>query len=450
MLQNNNIDITELLQLTNNGLVVADFVQIKNAIINRYKAAYGENIDLSTATADGVFVNDLALIMNNMLKTIETLYANLNVNYASGYALDMLCALSNIKRKQFSKSIANLQITNLSNDTTMLPANMEFFDKAGTQWTATNIDIIELGPNGSENDNVTLTVICSNWGPVQAPANYITSAIDATLNISIEQRQPAIVGENEETDNELRERRAQSNGAVGVTVLESLLGSLLEISAIKDTKIYDNYFSVATDDINNPIKTKDGTVIEPHSIYVLLRLYEGKNVSDEQIGKLIYEKLTPGINTTKPADTTQAKTYSYVPSIIGQKLDVFERNIYWKQCKAIHPDLKITITINQYFNNTNKDSTISAIANALYQYLNNLQIGVTPNIFDLQYEALSADPKFKGNRTYNVTSISCSNGFVDNDISNLTNNDVYYNYTSFEAIETKVGNNIVGYVITLS
>ena len=456
MFQNNDIDITGLLQLTNRGLIVADFVQIKNAIIKRYKEAYGDNIDLSTATADGVFINDLALLMNNILKTVETLYANLNVNYASGYALDMLCALSNIKRKQSSKSFANLQITNLSNDTIVLPAKMEFFDKAGTQWTATNAEDITLGPNGSTTDNVSLTVICETDGQVEAPANYITSAIDATLNIAIEQRQPAIVGENEESDADLRERRAQSNGAVGLTVLESLLGSLLEISAIKDVKIYNNYSSFETDNENNPLRPngipKDGTNIDPHAIYVLIRLAEGQIVSNEQIGKIIYEKLTPGIDTTKPADENQLRVYNYLPLITGINLDVFERPVYWKQCSPIHPNLKIKITINQYFNNTTKDSTISIIANALYQYLNNLHIGITPSIFDLQYEVLSADPKFKGNRTYDVTSITCSDAPTSQyDISSLNNTDTYYNYTSYNITEIKSdnSNNIVGYEITL-
>ena len=66
MLQNNIVNIDEIIKLTNAGLKIATFTQIRAALIDRYKSIYGSDIDLSTGSADGIFVNDLALIINNI------------------------------------------------------------------------------------------------------------------------------------------------------------------------------------------------------------------------------------------------------------------------------------------------------------------------------------------------------------------------------------------------
>ena len=67
----NNINIANLIQYTAVGVRVATFAEIRNAVIERYKSVYGSDIDLSTATADGVFVNDLSLIISNILHCCE-------------------------------------------------------------------------------------------------------------------------------------------------------------------------------------------------------------------------------------------------------------------------------------------------------------------------------------------------------------------------------------------
>ena len=84
MFTNTDVDISEFIKITSAGVQIANFPQIRAALIERYKSVYGDDIDLSTASADGVFVNDLALIINNILQTIKTVYSNLDVETASG------------------------------------------------------------------------------------------------------------------------------------------------------------------------------------------------------------------------------------------------------------------------------------------------------------------------------------------------------------------------------
>ena len=66
MLQNYDVDIQNFIKFTSSGVEVASFVQIRDALINKYKDVYGNDIDLSTGTADGVFINNMALMINNI------------------------------------------------------------------------------------------------------------------------------------------------------------------------------------------------------------------------------------------------------------------------------------------------------------------------------------------------------------------------------------------------
>lgn len=415
MLQNYNVDITDFIKITNGGIKIADFVQVREALITRYKNTYGSDIDVSTASADGVFINNLALIINNILQSFKTLYANLDVNTASGIYLDNLCALSNITRKPATYSTASLTVTN-TNDSQFTADRLIFVDKAGTEWIYNNP--ITLAPSGTEGDAQSILVTCSQIGAVEAEAGWIDKTLEVTY-LDVVQEANANVGENQESDANLRARRAQSSGANGTTVLDSIVGALLEISGIRDVKIYNNNTS--------EIQTaQDGTSISAHSIYVITRYNEGITVDDATVGSLIYDKLTPGILTsqTNSQDTDVNRHYDYIPSVSGQQLTPFQQRVYWKKAKPINPTITININTFPYFN----ESEVNEIANDLFDYLNNLPISTDITAQNILIESAYADPKFLGQPTYYVTSVAIA-GAVS---GTYKNEDTYYRYSKVE------------------
>lgn len=244
MLKDRKFEIGNFVRLASAGMEVAEFVDVRDAIIKRYKEVYGSDIDLSTASADGVFINDMALIINNILQIMKSLYSNLNVDTASGVYLDALCRLANVNRMSATKSTASIIVKSLL--TTGDPVTfgdvdengnvvnqITFVDKAGTEWVSDAS--VTLGPGESAEVKVT----CTEAGPVDAPAGWINQTM-LVMNLSVTQTANAIRGSNEETDTELRQRRAQSSGANGISVLESLVGALLEVTGIDDVSIYNN------------------------------------------------------------------------------------------------------------------------------------------------------------------------------------------------------------------
>ena len=400
-------NINELIRLTNGGISIAPFTEIRSALIDRYKSIYGSDIDLDTGSADGIFVNDLALIINNILQTINTMYANLDVDSASGVYLDILCALSNVTRKPATKSNTYLTLTyNGDSNLTLTAQDLVFVDKSGLEWNATKDQTFIPG------QTVSVMVECSQEGPVQAPVGWIYQLIDASIPMTIKQENPANIGNIAEQDGELRARRDQSSGAAGVTTLGALTGALLNVSGVKDVKVLNN--NTGTD-----ISLSDGSTLLAHSVYVIIRVDDGITIPDSTIGTIIYEKLTPGIGTCECEDlNSTAKQYKYVAEVNDIYQEISDQYVYWKQVGPINPTITLTMLPLSYFSTDEFDS----IASSMMDHLNNLPINQATSANDLLVNSIYADPTFKGQPTYTV--VSCA-------ASSYTNNYMYYKYTKY-------------------
>lgn len=420
MFTNTDVDISEFIKITSAGVQIANFPQIRSALIDRYKSVYGNDIDLSTASADGVFINDLALIINNLCMSIQTFYANMDVDNASGVYLDALCKLANVTRKPATKSNASLQLINKGDAVYELTKGTIFVDKAGTEWTY-NGSTITLPAN--QTTTTTITVECSIAGPVKAEAGWINQTL-LLSNIDVSQLNTANIGSEEESDNDLRDRRNQSAGAQGTTVLDSLIGSLLQISGIDDVLVY-NATGSAKD-------AADGTIVAAHSIYVILRQQAGVTIDDSIIGKLIYEKLTPGISTTYTTKD-ESHSYKYVPEVFGSKVETFDQYVYWKKAVPTHNSITIEIVPLDYFST----DELPTIFESICSYLNGLPLSTQIDEQQLLIQAVYADPQFKSKATYTVKEVVATN---------VSNPDTYFDYKADKCSYEKSGNN---YILTI-
>lgn len=436
----NEIDVNEFLKITASGIKFASFADIRNAIIKRYQQAYGSDIDLSTATADGVFINNISLIINNILGVMQTMYSNLDVNTATGIYLDTLCRLSNIIRKEGTKSTAIVTVTNTSSSKITLNDNITFIDRAGNEWTSqlSNEDKIF---NSRESKSIIAS--CKESGPIEAPAGWIDKILninESTVFLTVNQSDDAIAGTDSESDISLRARRSQSVGAQGSTVLESLVGELLNVYGIKDAKVIN-----CIDDST----TVDGASVNAHSIYTVVRINDGQIVSDDTIGDIIYQKLTPGVGTNKFESSTfnltgVSKSYNYSVDI-GEDKILGSTTIYWKQASPIAPQISIIIQPFDYFDtgNISYDTTernasgeFKTIGDELIKYLNDISIGESISTNNILIQTSYADPTFKGKPTYNVGTITIDTTTYKDSNNNPLNPLTYYRYTTLKVTKS--------------
>lgn len=423
------MDIKDFVKLTSGGLDIASFTEIREGLINYYKEAYAidDDVDLSTGTADGVFINNVALIINNILKCMAQMYANLNVDFATGRFLDILCKLSNVYRKGATRSSTFLTLTNISNENKLIqPSDVDFVDKSGMTWNLTAPITIAAG------QTLSVYVECSVDGPIQAPAGWIYQTDALQDDLTVIQANDAIPGKTTESDAELRSRLAYSSSASGLSTFDGLVGALLNISGIKDVYIYNNNTS-STETLT------DNTEVSGHSIYVTVRKEENVDIPDATIGSIIYEKLTPGISTTESADTTNGKSFDYVDSSISSFVETEEQTVYWKQAPSILPQFSITFSPYERFVSTE----LYSICNTLKAYIDALPLNHQLTEQEIQTCALNADPLSRGRATYYISDCTFA-------ASNPDNNIEYYNAQFFFVSwsGTVIDENATEYTIT--
>ena len=101
---NPKYDTSELIKFTENTVERASFQQIQESLGNKMKEIYGNDIDLTSTTADGQWIMARSLIIDKMFEVITNLQQSLSPTTARGTFLDIVCAFNNVFRKKQSYS----------------------------------------------------------------------------------------------------------------------------------------------------------------------------------------------------------------------------------------------------------------------------------------------------------------------------------------------------------
>jgi hypothetical protein len=405
-----------LITFDNNGVRIATYQEIKAIVVAQFKLAYGSDIDLSTNSADGIYVENLCLIINNILQAVQLMYANLDVNTASGVYLDSLCALTNVIRKSATKSTVYVTITGLDANAEFLTGNeLVLVDKNGTLWTCDPF-IADL------NGEATVLATCNEFGYITAEVGWIYTTLEV-MGATVTMGSAAIPGLPRETDAQLRSRRESSLSMKSNTVQEGIISALLNVVGLTDVRIYNN-------DTGDTLVAKDSTDILKNDIYILIRKNQNTNIDDSIIGGIIYERKTPGVHTTEIGITSVTegnglnKSYNY-----PNPLSIIQTT-YWKECVPIAPPVVITINTLSYFaGGSGPSSTATLIAKDVINMLNSLRIAQDVNYIELQSTIIFSDPKYRGLTTYTLSSLS-----IDGASTSYVNPDTYFNYTNVDIV----------------
>lgn len=446
---NLQVEWTDLIRFSSDGIVVADYVHIRSALIAKYKQIYGEDIDVSTTTADGIWLETISLIINNTLQLIKTMYASLDIRTANGNWLDMLTSLSNVSRKAASSSSAYIGLK-LTEGTDWTPTeDIELFDRAGKTWVHKYTGN-EPTLHSTDTSPTIFLFECTELGPVSAPGGtaagqyldgWICGTVNTTPLLEVYQEKAAALGEYDETDSELRARQHNSGNALGYTTVESLVGALYAISGIEDVKLYNN-----GGNLGETASAKDGNTVASHSLYVILRRQSNIIIDDKTIGTVLLNKLTPGIGTNAVETGTEQEpverygvghSFTYTQSIFGEDIPLLRQTVHWKEATPIHPAIVLTLTPGDYFASY-ADSTANTIAQNIIAFANGLQLSENLQLDDVRETARYSDPMFRGKVTYFIDSIT-----IDDEDEDFTNPDTYFDYSSVTVDSTSTPGKVI-------
>lgn len=410
-----NLTIDNFIQLTSQGISVMDYADICQTLFARYKAIYGQEIDLDPRSADGRFIYDVATIINNACLVISQFYNNLNPNTATGYFLDILSSLTNVERESATASQATVNIRNSTNsDITITDfSTLAMKDDAGNIWS-TSIEDGRTYITIQKNSNIKLIYTAPTLGKTTT-SSLTFSILDNNTSKLTTSIYSFTVGQNEESDSSLRYRRA-SDSTFGLTVLEGLQGKLKKLEGIDDCYIYN--YAGNTDETPYCYVNNVQNSMKEHSISILLRYNNVNEPIKTSIKQVIHDNITPGVSTNGTVSYKEVNPTNHLVTSVN-----------WYKCTKQNP--KITIKLDNLYNFAG-DITAKKISAALVDYLNNLKINQTYSLSTLATTINGADPKYMSRSTYTFSSIS---GLFNG--AELLNKGTYFDYGSREGVDYK-------------
>lgn len=265
-----------------NGLVTQDLETIKNDLIARFKAIYGDDINLEQNSPDGQLINILAQEKKDILDLVTQYYNNLDPDRVIGIPQQILYKLNGLIIKAYTYSYVYVNVTTTQPVTLQgLDDNIDnsdgtgytVSDTNGNRWILAKTAVLEAGTH-------LLNFRSADLGGITALPNTIT-IMETILKGITGINNPAnnyVTGNKGESSAEFRLRRNRSLALPSQGFDESIESQMLALDEVTQCKVYDNRTNV---EVNG---------IPPHTVWVIV---EGGK--PEEIARIIYNNVPPGI-----------------------------------------------------------------------------------------------------------------------------------------------------------
>ena len=268
--------------LDETGLTVKTASEITSEIATDLRAAYGNDINLDQNSPDGQLVGIVTQLATDLRELLVGINNGFDPDQALGDLLDQRVTINNIARKGGTYTVQPVSIT-VDRTVTLQGLDADYDlttgtgytvqDNAGTQFVLADTTTLTAGTHS-------LNFRAKDLGAVNVTVGTITNPVTIVLGVTAINNPSAAleIGENQETDPQLKVRRQSSiaNNAVGY--IDGLRGALLNVSGVSEAKVY----------LNNT-DTTDLDGIPPHGIWSIV---EGGANSD--IGAILYAKAAYG------------------------------------------------------------------------------------------------------------------------------------------------------------
>ena len=259
--------------LTETGIVIESFDAILSKLEQGFRAIYGQNINLNADTPDGQMIGLLAQMRMDFEELAQTVYNQLDPDVATGAWLEQRVAYAGLMRRAASYSYLRSVILT-GEPYTQLYAGVMVSDPNKTRWVL--VSDVQLDSNGSARADFRSEQLGSYNLGKNTPLTIETVTLGLQRATTFEN---AEVGEDEETDQQLRERFWVSRTKNATNSAEAIAAKIRALPDVKQVRILEN---------NGTQRDKLG--IEPHSLNLIVE--GGENI---QIAEVIYQNKGAGV-----------------------------------------------------------------------------------------------------------------------------------------------------------
>lgn len=329
--------------LTPTGFVPMRQLDIQNAMNADALSAFGATWDISPKNPwgqlSGIFSAMLALVWEGE----EADYNSMYPETAEGINLDYAVEFNNISRKPATFSAVTVILTGTNG--TVVPDTFQM-QVAGNP----NAIFQVLGGQDYtiEGTNAFIQMIATETGPIAAPAGTVTTILTPVTGIaSGTNAADALIGQNIETDVQLRARRAQELQRSGTATVEGIRNALLNLADVVQAGVIEN----VTDET-------DANGLPPHSFEAFVLGGQPQEIVDT-------------IWNAKPAGIA---TYGNESAVVTDSQGILHTIFY-----STPEDIEIYVIVNIVKATNPNDGAFpptgaTDVANAVLAYGNALQI----------------------------------------------------------------------------
>lgn len=248
--------------LGKSGFVRPNQAQLKEAIDQRQRELFGEDVNLSPKSPNGILSGVLSWVTSIAWQTLEKVYRNGHVSEAEGVSLDYKTIEFNTSRNPEQHAEAPVAFTGTPNYTVL----------AGTRYETPN------GVDYAIKENVTFDGAGNGVGEVvslspgiigNTAAGTITVQSEPNVDVfTVTNTAAATGGREEETDDELRNRLLQLGASNGSGTPNAIIADVLAVPGVRAANIT----------VNNKDVEVNGQ--PPHSNHVFALGGEGQAIAD--------------------------------------------------------------------------------------------------------------------------------------------------------------------------
>lgn len=224
------------MEINQNGFKADSFIEILTRLSTQLKDIYGQDINLDQDTQDGQMLGINTTVISDLQDLALYIYNAMDPDFAEGVNLDRLLKLLARTRLPATKSTVDINLT-LNHDAT-IPVTYTVSDANGQNWQIASEQTLTAGTH-------LITFESVEYGMITAEANTITQQVTIMTEIdSLTNPADAVSGRDEESDQELRERRNKILEVNAYSTLGSIVGKILTLDNVVDVCPYENKTSI--------------------------------------------------------------------------------------------------------------------------------------------------------------------------------------------------------------
>lgn len=283
------------------GVIVADTSDTKATVEGEWKSTYGQDLSVDPSTPQGAMITAEVSTRTAVAQASAKLANQINPNLAGGVFLDALCALLGITRYAAAPTqVSNVLMSGIAN------TNIASGTRAKT--AAGDIFVLQTGVvlNGSGQAYGTFIaqvagpVPCAN-GALSTPVDVIIGWDTVTNNQSGTPASVTTLGQNQETDAQLRARRNNMLAAQGISTVQAQVSGLYGVSGVTSVSFREN--------VADTTQTIDGISLVAHSVWACV-----DGGTDLNVATSLLKNKTDGANwngsiTVNVVDASSGQTY---------------------------------------------------------------------------------------------------------------------------------------------